>query len=90
MLSVRPLMIKEELMKKAIQRGIAVFLVVLSLLSIAPISELAKVDFSSAFGFISSAVEKALKLNVEMGDFEIVSSNRGFEKAQDTDFVFVK
>ena len=68
-------------MKSTIKKIVSVLLVTIMLLSTAPMSEIAKIDFLSIFNTIASAVEKTFKLGNELGNIEIVSTKRGNQKA---------
>lgn len=61
---------------KTIKKFIASLLVVIMILSIAPMSEIAKIDFPSIFNSVAYAVSRIINPEFEMGNIKIVSSNR--------------
>lgn len=71
-------------MKKALKRIMSGFLVALMLLSIAPMSEIAKIDFPSLFSSMAYAVGSSLKLGCKLEEITIVSSSRGNGKIDDS------
>ena len=71
-------------MKNLFKKFVSVLLVTIMLLSTAPASEIAKIDFLSIFDTIAYAVNKTFKLGNEFGDIEIVSTKRSNQKAEKT------
>lgn len=71
-------------MNNTLRKFVSVLLVTIMLLSTAPVSEPAKIDFLSIFDTIASAVNETFKLGNEFGDIEIVAAKRSDQKAEKT------